>query len=485
MQLCKTFSLWLAAATLLFSICRSPVIAAPGDNWARFRGPNGSGIAETIGVPVEIGPQQNLIWKVECGPGFSSPIVIGSHLFYTSFRGDERFVHCLDATTGKEHWSKSLPKLRNEAATPPAGPANPTPVADESSIYVFFPDAGLACFSHAGDERWKIDPGPFQSFHGVSSSLIIEGGLVVLLVDQVADSFMAAYDVRDGKPVWRIKRDDATLGGYSTPTLRGIAAGKQSGETRTEIVVAGPTEVAAFDPHDGKRLWSLPGYTNAPVLTPIVAGDRVFVCEPSFDANPFKFEMLLPFDKNKDGKVSLDELKPQVQLYRTAKLVDERSGNGDGVVDPAELEKAFAGFVGGGGLVAIQLDQVDGQTTPRVLWTYRKLVPNIASILLYRNVLFFINQGGILTSMDPGSGDVIKRARLNHGSGYYASPVAAEGRIYLIDTDGKLAVVSAEAEWNVLHTSDFSESCHATPAIAAGRIYVRTGKSLYCFGKAQ
>lgn len=489
MQACKLFPIWIAAT--LFAVgAREQGSAAPTDNWSRFRGPNGAGIAETMGVPAEIGPQQNVLWKVECGAGFSSPIVVENRLFYTSFRGDERFVHCVDVANGKEHWSKSLPKLRNEAATPPAGPANPTPVADEASVYVFFPDAGLACFSHAGDERWKLDPGPFQSFHGVSSSLIIEGGLIVLLVDQVADSFMAAYDVRDGKQVWKIKRDDATLGGYSTPSIRvskqtQAVAGKQPTGTATELVVSGPTEVAAFDPHDGKLLWSLPGYTNAPILTPIVAGNRIFVCEPSFSENPFKFEMLLPFDKNKDGKVSLDELKPQVQLYRTAKLVDERSGNGDGIVEPAELERAFAGFVGGGGLVAIELDTVDGAIRPRVLWTYRKLVPNIASILLYRDILFFINQGGILTSMDPASGEIIKRARLNHGSGYYASPVAAEGRIYLIDTDGKLAVVSAEAEWNVLHTSDFGESCHATPAIAGGRIYVRTGKTLYCFGKQE
>src|SRR4029077_2851092 len=134
-------------------------------------------------------------------------------------------------------------------------------------------------------------------------------------------------------------------------------------------------EVTAFNPADGKQLWSLPGYTNAPILTPVISGDRVFLCEPSFTENPFRFELLSPFDKNKDGKVSLEELKSQVQLYRTAKWVDERSGNGDGIVEPAELERAFSSFVGGGGLVAIELDQVDGQTKPRVLWTYRKLVP--------------------------------------------------------------------------------------------------------------
>lgn len=485
----KPLTVCLATAALLVVSAGQPAFAVPDNTWSRFRGPDGSGISESSGVPAELGPEQNVIWKADCEPGSSSPIVFENRLFYTSFRGDERFVYCLDAATGAEHWSKSLAKLRNEAATPPAGPANSTPVADPSSVYVFFPDAGLACFSHAGDERWRIDAGPFKSFHGVSSSLVVSGGLVVLLVDQVEDSFMAAYDCRDGKPVWRIKRDDATLGGYSTPSTRQTAPGNQTtdgnqtGEGSLELVVSGPTEVAGFNPADGKRLWSLAGYTNAPILTPVISGDRVFLCEPSFTENPFKFEMLLPFDKNKDGKVSLDELKAQVQLYRTAKRVDESSGNGDGIIEPAELDKAFSGFIGGGGLIAIQLDQVDGQTKPRVLWTYRKAVPNIASVLVYRDVLFFINQGGILTSMDPATGEIIKRARLKHGSGYYASPVAADGRIYLIDVEGKLSVVSAEPEWNLLSTSDFGENCHATPAIASGRIYLRTVKSLYCFGK--
>jgi outer membrane protein assembly factor BamB len=470
-------------SALLVACSGQPSFGVPSDEWPRFRGPHGSGISDTTGVPVELGPADNLIWKADCGSGFSSPIVVSKHLFYTSFRDTERLVHCLDASTGKEHWSRSIPRLRNEPATPPSGPANPTPVADDSNVYVFFPDAGVACFSHAGDERWRIDAGPFQSFHGVSSSLILIDGLVVLLVDQVENSFMAAYDTRDGKPAWKIKRDDATLGGYSTPaTRRSSEANPLQGAT-TELVVAGPTTVAAFNPADGKRVWSLAGYTNAPISTPVIDRNRVFVCEPSFSENPFKFEMLLPFDTNKDGKVSLDELKSQPQLYRTARRVDEHSGNSDGVVEPAELEKAFAGFVGGGGLVAIELDTDGGQTKPRVLWTYRRLVPHIASLLLYGESLFFINEGGILTSLDPETGKISKQARLGHGSGYYASPVAAEGRIYLIDVDGKLAVVSAEPQWKVLFTSDFGESCRSTPAIAHGRIYVRTETKLYCFGK--
>jgi hypothetical protein len=117
-----------------------------------------------------------------------------------------------------------------------------------------------------------------------------------------------------------------------------------------------------------------------------------------------------------------------------------------------------------------------------VKWTYKKSVPQIPSLLVYDDVLFFISDGGILTSVDPESGEILKRGRLNHGSKYYASPVAAGGRLMVVDTEGKVAVVSAKAEWEVLGTSDLGEKCYATPAIAGGFVFVRSEKSLFCFG---
>lgn len=483
MHVCVRSTRRLISAAILTSLIAvassSAALAVPGQGWLRFRGPHGSGISEEDGLPSELNTEKNLHWKSESGTGFSSPTVVDRRLFLTSHRDDDRLLHCLDATTGASLWTKSFPKLRREIATPPSGPATPTTVADEFHVYAFFPDTGVVCCSHTGDERWRVDPGPFHSFHGVSSSLVVVEGKLVLLVDQLQDSFMVAYDCRTGGQAWKINRDDGALGGYSTPSTR------QTIEGKTELVVTGPFEVAAFDPATGTRNWSLEGVTAAPISAPVVSGNKLFLCEPSFTENPFKIDVLLPFDKDKDGKVSLEELKPSLQYSRVAKRVDERWGNGDGIVEADELEKAFQSFIGGGGLVAIQLESTAGVTKPRILWTYRKVVPPIASVLHYRNVLFFINQGGILTSMNPETGEILKRARLGHGSGYYASPVAADGKLYLVDTDGQLAVVSAEAEWKVLSTGSLGESCHATPAIANRCIYIRSQQSLYCFGQAE
>lgn len=444
------------------------------EDWSRFRGPNGMGISEG-GIPVELSLEKNLRWKVESGKGASSPVVVGGRVFLTAFEGDERLVKCFDAVSGGTLWTKSVKSERKEVATAPGGPASPTPVADESSVYAFFPDVGLGCWSHDGEQRWKVALGPFHSFHGVAASLVVAEGSVVLLVDQLQDSFLAAFDCRTGAQTWKVARQDGPIGGYSTPATRRTAQGK------LELVVSGPMEVVAYDAKSGERNWAVEGVTNAPISVPLAAGSRVLLCEPSFAQNPFKIDSLLVHDKNKDGELSLEELESQVPLYRIAKRIDAGWGNGDGKVNAEELEKAFKSFVGGGGLAAVEIDEKDGTATARVSWTYRKSVPQIPSLLVYDGVLFFISDGGILTSVDPESGEILKRGRLNHGSKYYASPVAAGGRLMVVDTEGKVAVVSAETQWEVLGTSDLVEKCYATPALAGGCVFVRSEKSLFCF----
>ncbi len=179
-------------ACLVLVVALQPAVCTRGDDWSRFRGPDGAGISEAAAVPAALDAEKNLLWKVNCPPGTSSPIVVGNRLFLTALRGDERLVQCLDGTTGETRWTKSVRKQRDEVATPPCGPATPTPAADASNVYAFFTDFGLVCYSHEGEDRWRVTLGPFQSFHGVSSSLVVAEGRVIVLVDQLQDSFLAA-----------------------------------------------------------------------------------------------------------------------------------------------------------------------------------------------------------------------------------------------------------------------------------------------------
>jgi len=118
-----------------------------------------------------------------------------------------------------------------------------------------------------------------------------------------------------------------------------------------------------------------------------------------------------------------------------------------------------------------------------VLWTFEKFVPFCSSPLYYRGRLFTVKDGGILTSLDAKSGAALKTGRLPATGNYYASPVAGDGKVYILNERGALTVINDSGDWEVLHTADFGEDTYATPALLDGKIYLRTSKHLYCFGK--
>ncbi len=120
-------------------------------------------------------------------------------------------------------------------------------------------------------------------------------------------------------------------------------------------------------------------------------------------------------------------------------------------------------------------------TASHVAWKQHKFLPYIPSPLYYRDVLFLVKDGGILSTLDVASGAPLKQGRISGGE-YYASPVAADGKVYLVSEAGVLTVVSAEGKWQELATAPFEEEVHATPAFAGGHIFLRTAGHLYCFG---
>lgn len=135
------------------------------------------------------------------------------------------------------------------------------------------------------------------------------------------------------------------------------------------------------------------------------------------------------------------------------------------------------------GLTAVDLPDEGSLAPPTVRWRYRKSVPNIASPLVLDGILYIVQDGGIVTTLDPETGEVFHRGRLSQGGKkFYASPVAGDGKIVVVDTEGRLSVLKAGREWEELSSTSLGEPCVATPAICEGRIYVRTPKGLYCFG---
>jgi outer membrane protein assembly factor BamB len=438
-----------------------------GADWPRFRGPNGGGVADGPSLPVEFSPGRNMAWKAKVPPGTSSPIVAGQRVFLTAHEGDQRLVLALDVRTGEELWRRGTAKTRTEPFNPLHGPVTPTPVSDGTNVYAFFPEVGLISYGPRGEERWRTPLGPFHSVQGIATSPILADGKVILFIDQIQDSYLAAFDPATGKQVWKKDRPSGFLGGYSTPVV-----------WESQVIVSGALELTGYRVDTGEKIWWVRGLTNAPASTPVVSGQNLYVHD--LPGEPQPFEPMLKMDKNKDGKLSLDEVDPIIGRIVTA--VDREWGNHDGAVDAAEWEKAFGSFNGHGGVAAVRLGGKGDVGRTHVRWTYQKSLPYIPSVLLYQGVVYVVRDGGIVTALNPETGEVLRQDRVKEAiDKYYASPVAGDGKVYLVSEEGKVSVLKAGPQWEMLATNDLGERCYATPALANGHIYIRTKESLYCF----
>lgn len=465
--------------TLILSLACTAFLGA--SDWPRYRGPNGEGISPDRGLPTELDRDHNILWKQKTPKGNSSPVVVQGRLWITGHEGDERVLLCFDSTRGSLLWRRSVTSARNESPNPMNGPTTPTPATDGHSLFVFFPDFGLLAYDFDGKELWRVPLGPFGGIQGIAVSPVYAEGNVVLLIDTPEQAYLAAFDATTGKPAWKVDRPIGWLGSYSTPSLYKPPDGE------TQIVVAGATELTGYQAKTGERLWWARGVTAGPAALPLIAGERVYTLEPAGEAAPPFSQMLSALDKNKNGKIELSEVSGDTIndkiMYRVFKSIDKHSGNGDGAVTEEEWNRAFNPNNAGGGLVCTRLNGRGDVGQTHVAWRHTKGIPYVTAALVYKEVLYVIRNGGILSAFNPETGKLLREERLKDAIGdYYASPVAGDGKIYFVSLDGKATVIRAGADWEKLSTRNLDEQVIATPAIAGSRVYVRTEGTLYCFG---
>jgi outer membrane protein assembly factor BamB len=451
---------------------------SPASDWTRFRGPNGTGVSGDTGLPEAIGPQQNLLWSTPMPPGNSSPIVVAGRLFLTGHEGDQRIVLCLDAATGEPIWRRALPKERTETFNPLNGPTTPTPATDGQGVFVFFPEIGLVAYGREGNLRWRTPLGPFRSVQGLAASPVYVGGRVVLQIDTPEEAYVAAFDAGNGKPAWRSDRPAGVLGSYATPTVYAPAGGP------TQVVVTGAVELTGYDASTGTRVWWARGVTVFPTGPPFIDGDSVYTVEPVEAGWPPFGEVLSLFDKDGDGVVALADAQADLIWQRSLIGIDRNAGNDDGVVTRPEYEAATDGVVGGG-LCRVRVTGKGDVGETHLVFRHEKGMPGLAGALLYRGVLYVV-RNAVVTTFDPETGRQLRQERIRSALGdYYASPVAGDGKLYLVNLKGRVTVLRAGADWEVLSTGDLAERVIATPAIADGRIFIRGEKTLFCFGRSQ
>jgi len=469
-----------ASTLCVFLLSAALSLTAATTEWTRFRGPNGSGLSTATKIPAEFGPDKNLIWRLSLPQGHSSPILYDNRIYLTAMRGDELITMAIDRQAGRILWERSAPPVKTRVIDKRNNAASPSPAVEADGVYVFFPDYGLVAYDASGKELWKMPLGPFNNIYGMGASPVIVGNLLVLACDQSLGSYVMALDKRTGKQVWKVERPEAKSG-HSTPILW---RGKDG---RDQILLPGSFLLTSYDAATGKKLWWVGGLSFEMKSTPVIGGDTIYVNGYGAPVNdpgnkvsiPAADEVWKTADANGDGVIAKTEFPKFTQAF----WFDVADLDVNGTLTKDEWAYYRAALDSENGMLAIRLGGSGDMSDTAIRWKYQRSVPQLPSPLLYQGVLYMVNDNGIVTTLNPETGALLKQGRLTGAPGaVFASPIAADGHIFFTTEAGAVVAVLPGGDLTVKSVNALNEEAYATPAVADGRIYVRTTQALYAFG---
>ena len=404
--------------------------------WPQFRGPNSSGLG-TGKPPVHFGPGQNVQWKTAVGPGLSSPIIWADRLFLTEFdqASQKLATVCIDRGTGKILWRRAVAVEKVEKVHQISSPAGPTPATDGERVYVYFGSYGLVCYDLEGNLKWERQLALPENPYGAATSPIVAGELLVLN-HQGKDAYLLGVNRRDGRTIWQTDRSSFKYG-WSTPV-------HWRHDGIDEIVVLGgdfkPNQrLMVYDLANGAERWWVAGLPPCGKSTPVIGGGLVFLAAPD---------------------IILEQAAEKRDPDRAAQFYAKNKNS----------------------LMAVRPGSTGEVAQTNVAWSDRKGVPGVPSPLYYNGRLYTFKDGGLVFCRVAETGELLYDERLGTLGYYYSSPVAADNRIYIASAEGVMTVIDAGVKLNVLATNKLDGAILATPALAAGNIYVRTENHLYSFG---
>lgn len=496
---CKAQIIWGTFSLICLLLLANHAAASSPANWPQFRGPNSQGVADAEKPPVEFGPDKALLWRTPLPSGVSSPCIWGERIFVTAFDQAAQKLEtlCLDRKTGKVVWRKDAPPHEIEKVHEVSSPANASPATDGERVFVHFPNYGLVAHSLEGSVAWSKPLPAAKVDFGAGTSPALLGEWLVVRVQAEAGPYMLAVRCKDGETVWNAA-DAGFADGWATPITW-----RENG--RAVVGVRSFGQFNVLDALTGTNVWWLSGIPMSSCATPAVGEGVIFLTGTGVMGNrenvirpPDFDELIAKHDSNKDGRLGTDEL-PATLLFVNRGTTGGagslelagflRSGPSEKSFDKAEWTKAttelfqefnaaeftrtaaFAVRTGG-----------QGDSTNRLVWSEPKGVPEVPSPLLFRGRVYYIKNGGIFTCREPQTGKSLYDERVGAEGGYYASPVAADGRIYVASDRGVITVLKAGDTFTVLSRAELKETIMATPAIVDNKLYVRSAGHLWAFG---
>ncbi len=455
----------------------STVLSGREPEWPQFRGPQSNPVSENPRLPESWSTTENIAWRAEIpGRGWSSPVVVGTKVFLTTVTTDGKskppqvgvdysnqlvaelmkqgldekqvvarvterdielpaevtlhyFLYCLDLKTGKVNWKREF-----FAGRPPGGRhrknsfSSETPVTDGKLIYVYVGNLGLYAYKLNGERAWATpsEAYPIYLDFGTGGSAVLHGNRLLIVNDNEKQQFIAAFDKRTGKELWRTSRDllpttpGARRSGWATPFI-------WVHKLRTEVVTIGPGTAVSYD-LEGKELWRLSGMGMSPIPT------------------PFTYDGLLYLDGGAGG--ILAAVRP-------------------GAAGDITLAK-------------------DAKSSKDVAWSEPRAGTYLPTPVAYNGGIYVLTEKGILSRFDARAGKLSYKTRLDVDAGFFtSSPWAYNGKVFCLSEEGKTFVVEAGETFRLLRSNPLDEMAQATPAIAGDRLLLRTESKLYSIGKVQ
>jgi outer membrane protein assembly factor BamB len=496
----KTISVFVSIFIVgAISIFISNPLNAQVENWPQFRGINCSGIAaEDQNPPISFGPDKNLLWKTSLPIGFSSLSIWGDCIFTTGIDEKKKLLKlfCLDRNDGTIRWEEGIAVKEFEKIHAIGNAATATPSTDGERVYFYFGSYGLLCYDLNGEKQWELSMPIPKSRHEMGTSPIVTGDLVILncFGDQ-NDPRLLAINKHDGSIVWKhslpeLKDRDS----YSTPVIY-----------KDEIIIYASDYVAGYDIKTGDSKWRFATGESDAVCTPILGNDILYTITHSAMGNPTMLaqfpdfmEFAAKYDENGDLKLDQNEVKdfqfllypemPEIPGYNIPIMyvMNWWDANQDSFIDSIEwnnkIEQWEARYTKQG-LKAIKLGGEGDINLDHFLWGHMEDVPYLSSPLLFQDQIYMIKTGGIISCFQAESGKLLYREKLGGPGMYFASLIAANGRIYIASLKGIVTVFEAGAEPKILAQNDLDEKIMATPAVVDNKLYIRTAGSLYAFGE--
>lgn len=418
------------------------------------------------------------MWKTTLPSGNSSPCIWGARIFLTGYTNDELQTLCLDRRNGRILWSRSLSPGKVERSGKLSNPASSTPVTDGDRVFVYFGSFGLVCYDLNGAELWRKPlPMPVTQ-HGASTSPILSRDAVLLACDQDTGSHLLAVNQRDGRTVWRAERPGCRRG-FSTPLLWQAGASEQ-------VLLAGTLRLVAYDVASGRESWSVRGLPNEMCSTPVLGNGLVFTAGwtpgagvPKLPAFP---SLLDQGDRDHDGKLTQQEA-PNGPARQHFTYID---ADKDGFITRLEWDSIAEIFSRSeNALLAVRPGGSGDVTDTGVVWKQKRGLPYVPSPLFYRDRVYLVKNGGLVSCFNATNGTALyQEERLGALGDYYASPVAAGGKVFLASQHGVVLVIAAGDTLNILARNELKDTVLATPAIVEDQLYVRTQGALYAFSQS-